>query len=375
MISLWCALIFAAGPQASAPSSGTVTLPLSEVLPLMGETGPLEPAPVAAVVVSQQLQGHVTHDTLEVHATWVVTVLDDSRWARLGLLKMAPGVVLDEVSMVDHVTEAVQGGELVMLSRSPGTYTIEAKLSARATGAGPNRSVKLERGRDGLESLLRLEGSDTLSLLTDRELLPEHGSWLVKWRTEVTKREAVQVARPPLEPTVTAARAQVVSTVEGRARLTMRYALQLDRPQTFSIALPEGWAATRLSMNGEARPVVAGPTISLSAEPERSGGKEAVVEVTLEREFGVFHLSGRLALTFPAVSWPTSLLDVSVHLPTVFEYQRLGGSLEPTATLGWSPAAMPGKQLTYQQHLIAAAGPTLELAYSVDLKDRYFKVR
>jgi len=373
MIALWCAMMVLGAPP---PSSGTVTLPLSEMLPLLNETAPSLAAPVPAVVVSQELHGRVTHDALEVKAKWVVTVLDGTRWARLGLLKMVQGVVLEEVSIIDHVTVAVQGGELVLLSQSPGTYSIEAKLSVRASGTGLNRTVKLERGRDGLEGVLRLEsGSESLSLLTEREVFSDSGVWPVKWRTEVTKREAVQVARPPLEPTVTAARAQVVSTVEGRARLTMRYALQLDRPQPFTIELPEGWAATRLSMNGEARPVLSGPAISLSAEPERSGGKEAVVEVTLERELGIFHLSGRLAFTFPAVSWPTSLLDVTVHLPTVFEYQRLGGSLEPITTLGWAPAAMPGKQLIYQQHLIAAAGPTLELAYSVDLNNRYFKIR
>lgn len=361
MISTLLATLIAATP------SGTVTVPLSEMLPLIGKSA--ESPPVSAVVVSQQLTAQVTPEAVALKAKWVVTVLDGSKWAQLELLKMPAGLALEEVSMVDKVTVAVRQGALVLISQAPGTYTIEAKITARGA-TGPIRTVRIERGRDGLEGVMRLESEET-----NRELFSDNGAWHISWRSEATKKEAVQVARPPMEPTVTQAHAQVVSTVEGRARLTMGYALSLDRPQTFTIQIPEGWVGTRLSVNGEARPVPAGRAIAANVEPSRSGAKEAVVEVTLEREFGVFHLSGRLALAFPAVSWPTSLLDVSVHLPTVFEYRRLGGSLEPAIELAWSPASMPGRQLLYQQHLIASAGPTLELAYSVDLKDRYFKTR
>lgn len=36
---------------------------------------------------------------------------------------------------------------------------------------------------------------------------------------------------------------------------------------------------------------------------------------------------------------------------------------------------LPGRQLTYRQHLVTASAPSLELEYSVDLKGRYFKAR
>lgn len=64
-----------------------------------------------------------------------------------------------------------------------------------------------------------------------------------------------------------------------------------------------------------------------------------------------------------------------MHLPDVFEYRRLGGSLEPTDALEWSAPNMPGRALHYRQHLVASAGPTLELRYSVDLENRYFRVK
>ena len=121
-------------------------------------------------------------------------------------------------------------------------------------------------------------------------------------------------------------------------------------------------------MNGVARKT----GLSFNVAPERDA--DGTVELQLSRELGVFHLSGRLDFEMPRASWPVAQLDAEVYLPAVFEYRRVGGSLEP-AQDGTHLSKLPGRMLPFRQHLIAASAPTVELEYSVDLKARYFKMR
>jgi hypothetical protein len=92
----------------------------------------------------------------------------------------------------------------------------------------------------------------------------------------------------------------------------------------------------------------------------------------------VFHLSGRLKLALPRVSWPVSTLQARAHFPTVFNYQREGGSMElvEAAEAGAgleTQTPLPGKVLHFRQYLVAASAPTLELGYSVDISNSYFR--
>lgn len=354
------ALLLAAAPA----SAGTVTLPLDEARSLLStETEPA--APISAAVVSQHLEGRVSGDSLEVTATFVITVLDGQVWSRLALLKLDPHVTLIDATRVDGMLVTTHQNEVVFVSKTPGTYSTELKLAVRGAG----HSAKLTRGADAREGVLHFvetaldEGTDVLSV---------GGQWHVQWKGRA--QAAVAVVRPPMEPVVTAARVQVVSTVEGRARMTVEYRLALDREQSLGLRLPADWTLTRVSSNGAPRAVPDGRDVKLAVSPQTAGGREGVVELTLERDFGVFHLSGRLNLSLPGASWPTSVIDASVHLPNVFEYRRLGGSLEPSDAVQSTAQSLPGRALHFRQHLVASAGPTLELSYSVDLENRYFRV-
>jgi hypothetical protein len=99
--------------------------------------------------------------------------------------------------------------------------------------------------------------------------------------------------------------------------------------------------------------------------------------VVLARDLGVFHLSGRLKLALPRVSWPVATLKARAHFPAVFNYRREGGSMEQYE--GTEPAGLetqtplPGKVLQFRQYLVAASAPTLELGYSVDISNSYFR--
>lgn len=353
------------------PSSGTVTLPLSEyqlveVLP---------PAPMAGAVTSQRLTGRVTNDSLEVTAHLVVSIIDATKWTKLSLFRLTPGVTLVDSSQVEGALVAVQHGEVVLVSKTAGTWNLELKFSVTG-GDGAQHTARFTRGADTMDGVLKLEvDGEFAELQHGAEVRSENGAWNVRWKTVSTRQQQVVAARPPMEPVITAANAQLVSTVEGRARLTVQYALELDREQRLTLKLPEAWVMTRVSLNGSAVVVPEGREVTWKVTPVRPGEKTASLELTLERDFGVFHLSGRMGVTLPGASWPTARVESSVHLPAVFEWRRLGGSLEPAEALSWSPPSMPGKQLSFRQHLVAAAGPTLELAYSVDLTVRYFSLR
>lgn len=358
---------------AGEPATGaTVTLPLEEAKALFATDD--APAPFSAAVVEQHLRGRLTDDELEVEATLTVAVLE-ARWSRLSLFLLGPGVSLVEANRPAGATVAVHRNEVVFVSNQPGVYGVTLRLAVRpGSGAGP-KVATLRRGADARDGVLVMESDGLHELVGGSvEVASVEGAWTARWTGRRAVEKAV-VVRPPLEPTIAWARAQLVSTVEGRARLTLEYALSLDREQPLELRLPEGWTLTRSTLNGTARPVVPGSTLALVAAPSRPGERTGKLELVLERDFGVFHLSGTLPLSLPGASWPTGEIEASVHLPRVFEYRRLGGSLEPAESLNWTAPDMPGTALRFRQHLVASVGPSLELAYAVALEGQYFRVR
>ena len=362
------AMLLAAAPA----STGTVTLPLDEARSLLSTDVPPR-APISAAVVSQHLVGQVTGDSLEVTATFQIAVLDGASWSQLSLLKLDSNMTLLSGLSGEGTLITVHKDEVVFISRQPGTYLAVLKLSVRGTG-GALHTAKFRRGADAREGSIHVETAGPEQTMDQgADVLSSAGQWIVSWKGRV--QAPVAVAPPPMEPVVRGARVQVVSTVEGRARMTVEYRLGLDRDQALGLRLPPEWTLTRLSCNGAPRAVPPGREVSVTVGPQNALGHDGVVELTLERDLGVFHLSGRLNLSLPGASWPTSVLEVSVHLPNVFEYRRLGGSLEPDEKSEWTPQDMPGIALRYRQHLVASAGPTLELSYWVNLEKRYFRAR
>jgi hypothetical protein len=200
----------------------------------------------------------------------------------------------------------------------------------------------------------------------------------IGWRTAVAPKVARQVVRPPLEPSIPEAHATWVSTLEGKASLRVRYALRLDREQPLELTLPEGHHLERVLL--DSTPLVPEEKegrLLVKVAPTRVGETEATLEVVLTRDLGVFHLSGRLKLALPRVSWPVATLQARAHFPAVFNYRREGGSMEPDeAKAEEAPdtsTPLPGKVLHFRQYLVAASAPTLELGYSVDISQSYFR--
>src|SRR4051812_15616416 len=138
---------------AAAPE-GTVTLPLAEARTFLSTKD--EPAaPISAAVVSQRPPGQGTGEALDVTAGFQVTVLDGARWSRLSLMRLDPSVTLIDATSGDGMLVTAHQGEVAFVSRTPGTYSLELRLSVRGTGA-PVHVAQLTRGADAREGVMHV---------------------------------------------------------------------------------------------------------------------------------------------------------------------------------------------------------------------------
>ncbi|MFY0567646.1 hypothetical protein ACN28E_27995 [Archangium lansingense] len=390
--SLVLGLMLTASAGTASPSatvSGSATIPLQELLPLYAqrpEQAPPAP-PTDALVVKSQLKGRLTADALLVDAHFEVEVLASDRWTQVRLLRLDADTYLTALPSLENATVGALEDQLSLVTREPGRYSFDVSLALRPTGSGPDRQVQLRFGPHVTPVPIRLEADATAFTLTeptasggeDSEVYPRQGVLRIGWRTAVAPKVARQVVRPPLEPSIPEAHASWVSTLEGRASVRVRYALRLDREQELELELPEGHRLERVLLDSV--PLVPGEEdgrLKLKVAPTRFGETEATLEVVLARDLGVFHLSGRLKLALPRVSWPVATLQARAHFPAVFNYRREGGSMEQyEATEADSgletQTPLPGKVLHFRQYLVAASAPTLELGYSVDISQSYFR--
>jgi hypothetical protein len=374
--------------DASTPS-GTATVPLEQLIPLYAkrDSAPPTPPPTEALVKAQ-LKGRLSADALLVDGQFDVEVLADARWTQVRLLQLDADTYPSELPTLDGATVGVVDGYLCLLTRKAGRQSFTVSLTVRSPGAGPERRAQLRFGPQVSPVPMALEADTSVFTLMDPlptsggesyAVYPVQGALRIGWRAavaQVAQSQKPQV-RPPLEPRISEAQAAWVSTLEGRATLRVSYALSLDREQPLELELPEGHRLERITLNAIPVPVETQEgTLKLKVAPARLGETGGTLEVVLARDLGVFHLSGRLKLALPRVSWPVAELRARAHFPAVFNYRREGGSLElveSAAATDAAPTGLPGKELHFRQYLVAASAPTLELGYSVDISNSYFR--
>ncbi|HYO55481.1 hypothetical protein [Archangium sp.] len=376
-------------PSPSASVSGSATIPLQELLPLYAqrpEQAPPAP-PADALVVKSQLKGRLTAEALLVDAHFEVEVLASGRWTQVRLLRLDADTYLTALPTLENATVGALEDQLSLVTREPGRYSFDVSFVLRPMGSGPERQVQLRFGPHVTPVPLRLEADASAFTLIEpsasggeaSEVYPRQGVLRIGWRTAAAPKVARQVVRPPLEPSIPEAHASWVSTLEGKAAVRVRYALRLDREQELELELPEGHRLERVLLDSV--PLVPGEKdgrLKLKVAPARFGETEASLEVVLAKDLGVFHLSGRLKLALPRVSWPVATLQARAHFPAVFNYRREGGSMEQYEATGAdggpeTQTPLPGKVLHFRQYLVAASAPTLELGYSVDISQSYFR--
>ncbi len=371
------------------PVSGSATVPLEELLPLYAkrpEQAPPTP-PTDALVVKSQLKGRLTADALLVDAHFEVEVLASGRWTQVRLMRLDADTYLTSLPSLENATVGALEDHLSLVTREPGRYSFDVTLVLRPPGSGADRQVQLRFGPQVAPVPLRLEADASAFTVTeppasggeDADVYPRQGVLRIGWRTAVAPKVARQVVRPPLEPSIPEAHASWVSTLEGKASVRVRYALRLDREQELELELPEGHRLERVLLDSVPLvPAEKDGRLMLKVAPARFGETEASLEVVLARDLGVFHLSGRLKLALPRVSWPVATVRARAHFPAVFNYRREGGSMEQYEETGAdggleTQTPLPGKVIHFRQYLVAASAPTLELGYSVDISQSYFR--
>jgi hypothetical protein len=384
----------------TASPEGSATLPLKEALSLFEKTPkPVEKqSPVPAVLEQLELQGRLAPDALHLHAKVELNVLAKDSWTQVELFALGDGGHLTQVPTLENASVAVVAGKLMFLTQTAGRYSFELSWTQRAQGPSTARQVELVLGPQVAPTPLLLMADAALVTLKEGsavvrgegfEVYPSRGRYSLSWTSAQARKTSAPSVRPPLEPSIPAAHAVVVSTLEGRATVRVRYSLRLDREQPLEVVLPPRTRLERVLHNQVPLALPQGQEgqpVRLTVAPGRLGESEGSLELVLTREYGVFHLSGQVELELPRVSWPVSEVRGRVYLPEVFSYRQGGGSVQleshgmgssspaNQAPADWPTAGtvLPGRLLEFRQYLVAASAPTLVLDYSVDISRSYF---
>lgn len=366
------------------------TLPLDELLRLERELDerqrePEPPPPLAATVDAVELRGRLVEQSLELAARLQVTVLTEG-WVSVRLFRMGPSLQIASRPELAGATLAVQDGWLTLLTRTAGRYGFELSLLDRAPSEAGLRRFELETARATLaalrlqfdERLYRIEGP--VSREADGVRVdPEGTHFRLAWQPKgpAAERTPPEAPRPELEPVIPSARSSLVSTLEGRWLTRVLYRLRFTGNRELLVRIPAGMRLAKVFRDRVALPFeLEGDRLRLQLSPARSGGEQALLELVLEQEHGAYHLAGRLDVELPEASWPIHEVALDLHLPPVFDYSWVDGSLAPaeaTPTEDWSyDLPEPGKRLSFRQLLVTRSAPRLTLEYEVDLTDAYF---
>lgn len=369
--------------------TGTATLPLAEVLELHGrESKPQtsrEP-PVESAVQRFDIEGRIIGDAIEARAKIAVATFADG-WTRVPLLRTASGVSVTELPVLDgaHFVSDSRGIDIVVAKAG----TVEFELAFLASGSRSKATWRVElapvnavirrlrvRYDEALFSVERGAGrreGDSLLVLPRRNVLA------LEWREVPGAAESVvERERTPIEPAVSSARCSVVITLDGQRISRCRYQLSFEGEQDVSVDLPSGHTLAKAYLNGiSTTPKVEGAVARFVVTPERAGEAGAVVEIVTKEQRPPLALAGEIAVHVPVFSWGINELDVDVHLPDVFTYAWVGGSLSGGPGDGEIGAytyqiPTPGLTLHASQELVRSQADGV-LNYSVDLDGLFYR--
>jgi hypothetical protein len=374
----------------SASAGGRATLPLDEVFRLKraaeeGVRRADQPPPVAGTVDRAVFEGRVLDDAVDLTAHFDVTVLADGNWVEVPLLRVAPATHIARLPDVEGASLLLKQGQLYLATRQARRYDFEIGIVQEAAAEGEARQVKLPAPAATLTTMRMAFDQALFELLTEGAasdatgvlFYPEDGEFSLRWRRIATFEERPAGRVESRRPLVTQAHASAVSTLGARRITRILYDLRLTGEQSIAVTVPTGQTLEEVYLNGVRMPFERGtPSVEVAVRPVRSGDERAALELMLTSPRDSYLLSGRVDFDVPAVSWPTNELYVDLHLPEVFSYSWIGGSLAP---VGASPRVeyandipTPGKTLSLHQVLVDATTPTVRVAYAIELNGRFF---
>lgn len=374
-MSALLSVLLAAGP------SGTATVPLDELMNLVQPKEGVAAAPVAGVT-TLTLAGRPGEAGLWLEVEANVRVLSGDA-VPVRLLEVSADTVVESLPDTADAVVTLKDGAVTAICQGVGAHRLVFKLLVRATREGRRATVRFETSSLTPPTPLKLDVDDSLFELPGATVVREWGGYVVfptrhvyqvTWASRQEQQKPQVAQRAPVDPLVKDATSRWVMTLEGRATHEVKLTLQLDRPGVMKLEAPQGQRVLRARVNGVPMPVEDGArALAIEVTPASLGAAEAVVELALAQDFGVFHLSGALDLAAPVVSWPVSRWTTEAVLPRVFTWERRGGSMEQMGTEAEAHGDVPGKALFFTQHLITMSGPMIALGYSVDLRGSYFR--
>jgi hypothetical protein len=389
MSPLFVSLLLSVGP--AAPMSGTASVPLSELVPLLTSSGQSDARRVDRVLVQKlTLKGHPGESGLWLEGA--VTLFSSVRGdlVKVPLVHFGGSAIFEELPTSAQAALVMEGDTLVAACASEGTTTLAFKVLLRTGGEHGRQAVSLRLAPqvapvplvvDADESLFEVPGATFVREWGGLVVFPVEGRYEVSWKAKAAPQSTARATRPPVEPSIREAEGRWVSTLEGRATHELQLALVIDRASTLDVTVPAGQTLARARVNGEPREVkVTDGVAHLEVAPAALGDTSATVELSLTRDLGVFHLSGEVTLESPRLSLPVRRWTSSATLPAVFTWRREGGSMEYVGTTDDSAAStgtaqVPGRTLTFRQHLVSVTAPDIALKYSVDISKSYFRGR
>jgi len=400
--ALWAIAVLDA-PAQSAPAQGaaaataeaeaaSATLPLDEILKLYRERDEAardQPAapPVPASLQKVELTGRLLNDGIDFQGRFEVSVLSQDEWVAVPLLALDADSHLSKLPTVKAGSFAVQNGKLVFLTEKRGRYTFDLSLFRAAKAEGRARVLRLAHGGAALATckleidggLFQLRAPQATETPGGVQIFAQGDAFEIEWEVLEELEPSRDEVAPPvaIESVVPRVHASTVSTLEGRRITRVLYDLRFAGRKPVSIQLPAGQKLERAFLNGVAIPAEPeGRSLSLTLAPARAGDEGGSLELVLSHATGVFHLAGDLHFELPRISWPTHELFFTLHLPTVFDYDWTGGSLEPSSKTPRAPyryqVPQPGRALHFHQYLISESAPDLALSYTVNLDGHYF---
>ena len=379
------------GPARSKDSAATATLPLAEVLKLHHQArektqAPAQPPPVQATLGRLSVKARLLDGAVEAKVAIRATALVD-HWVEIPLIALDSAIRVIELPKLNNAYLAKRRGRLSLIAEGQGEHAFELSLILRAPAAPRRWQVSLRPYESTVaemrlrfdEALFSLEAPNARRDGDDTILHPKDGRYAFSWsrRRPRSPNASTRARRMPLEPVIERGIASIVSTLDGQRITRLLYELRFEGRKQLQIEVPPGHQLKKLYLNGVSQTVArTRKRLAIEVEPQRTGGDSARLELVTAQAQRSYALSGKLRLALPKLSWTTKDLYATLHLPAVFTYRWVGGSLAnsesaPTARFTYQ-IPTPGTTVRLHQQLVQST-PDAELDYAVDLEGKYFR--
>ncbi|MBX2812928.1 MAG: hypothetical protein KTR25_14025 [Myxococcales bacterium] len=376
-------------PESMDPK-GEVTMPLSELVRLQSaarnKEAPEDPkAPISYFVEHMVTDARLIGDGIDATAQVSVRVFGPG-WVTVPLLAYDESLQLIELPTLSNADVVAREGMISLLTRATGRFQFQLRFLKYANNEENPRGFDLQVAIASRQELRLIYDTSEFILDTPPHrvqgdaavFFPKSGAFQLQWRS-LSKQPttAKLLVRAPLDPVITQAHSSIVVTLDGQQIARHHYELRLQGEKTLEITLPDKDKLNHIYLNGVSQDIeTSSNPVKLKVHPPRQGEETGFLELVIRRERDPLALSGILSFFTPGVSWDINQSSLVLHLPSVFNYTWIGGSLSPTVPTDsikftWD-IPTPGKTIYMSQKLVRQASDA-QLQYTVDLKDKYYR--